>query len=291
MFDRAEPHEYVAAFGARAALCLFRLLPLDSASALGGWLGRCFGAIAGKNKLADRQLSAALPELDADARKTVLRAMWENLGRVAAEYAHLDTLRQGDRIEVAGLDHIEALKQSGQTAIFFSAHYGNWEVMSIAAARHGIPLLQVYRAANNPLTEEMLQRLRAPVGGRHVPKGAKAAREILSALRGGESVAMLVDQKLNTGLAVPFFGRDAMTAPAIAELALRLDCPLVPARVDRLDGARFRVTVEVPFRLETTGDKAADVMAGLRRINGVLETWIRARPDHWFWVHRRWPKT
>lgn len=291
MFDRAEPHEYVAAFGAQAALCLFRLLPLDAASALGGWLGRSFGGISGKNKLADRQLAAALPELAAEARQTVLRGMWDNLGRVAAEYAHLDTLSRGDRIEVVGLDHVDALKKDGRTAIFFSAHFGNWEVMSIAAARLGVPLLQVYRAANNPLTEDLLQRLRAPVGGRHVPKGAKAAREILSALRSGESVAMLVDQKLNTGLAVPFFGRDAMTAPAIAELALRLDCPLVPARVDRLGGARFRVTVEEPFRLEKTGDKAADVMAGLRRINSVLETWIRARPDHWFWVHRRWPKT
>jgi len=94
---------------------------------------------------------------------------------------------------------------------------------------------------------------------------------------------------MNDGIAVPFFGRDAMTAPAIAELALRYDCAVLPARVERLPGSRFQVTVFPPHDLPASGDKAADVLALMTQINHTLEGWIRARPGHWFWLHRRWP--
>src|SRR3546814_13355026 len=118
-------------------------------------------------------------------------------------------------------------------------------------------MLHVYRAANNPLTEELLQNLRKPLGGSHVPKGIQAARAILAAMKRNEFVAMLMDQKLNTGIAVPFFGREAMTTPALAEFALRFDCPVLPAVVERLRAARLRVTVEPPLRFQNTADPPA----------------------------------
>ena len=100
---------------------------------------------------------------------------------------------------------------------------------------------------------------------------------------------MLVDQKLNDGIAVPFFGRDAMTAPALAQLALKYRCPVVPARLERLDGARFRLTFQPPMELPDTGDREADVFETMRRVNAIFEDWIRARPEQWLWLHRRWP--
>ncbi|MFN4312609.1 MAG: lysophospholipid acyltransferase family protein [Ferrovibrio sp.] len=295
MFSRAEPHEYVAAWAARFALWLFGLLPLDAASAFGGWLARRLGPHFAVTRHAVRNLARAMPELTETQRNAVLDGMWDNLGRVLAEYAHLrelkiGTLEQPGHVEVAGIEHILAIRDSGRPALFFSAHYGNWELTSLVSAHYGLPMLQVYRAANNPLTEELLQGLRAPLGGRHVPKGVQAAREILRTLKNNEFVAMLVDQKLNTGIPVPFFGRDAMTAPAIAEFALRLKCPVVGARVERLHGTHFRLTVEPPFMLEDTGDRDRDVHAGMLRVNQRIEAWIRERPDHWFWVHKRWPK-
>jgi KDO2-lipid IV(A) lauroyltransferase len=295
LFPRAEPHEYVAAWGARLALALFGALPLDRASDFGGWLARKLGPRFGVHKHAARNLTRALPELTVAQQQAVLNGMWDNLGRVMAEYAHLGELGEGiaartDRVEVIGTEHVDAILAAGRPTIFFSAHYGNWELLGLVAARYGLPLVQVYRAANNPLTEELLQGLRQSVGGRLVPKGMQAARELIKALKQNESLAMLVDQKLGTGIAVPFFERDAMTAPAIAELALRTDCPIVPAYVERLAGARFRVIVEAPFLLEKTGDRERDVYAGMLRVNQTIENWIRARPDHWFWVHRRWPK-
>lgn len=295
LFPRAEPHEYVAAWGARLALALFAALPLDRASALGGWIARKIGPRLGVHRTAEANLKLALPERSAEHER-ILEGMWSNLGRVLAEYAHLGEIRigaheSGGQIEIVGGEHLTAIRDSEQPAIFFSAHFGNWEVMSIAGGHYGIPLVQVYRAANNPLTEEILQNLRKPVGGQHVPKGMQAARELLKALKRNQCLAMLVDQKLNTGRAVPFFGHDAMTAPAIAELALRTGCPVVPIYGERRgDSARFRVTVEAPIRLEDTGDRDGDIDRALRMINGKLEEYIRRNPEQWFWVHKRWKR-
>lgn len=295
LFPRAEPHEYVAAWGARLALALFSALSLDRASALGGWLARKLGPHLGVHKHAARNLARALPDLTATQQQVVLNGMWDNLGRVMAEYAHLGDLGEeiaarSDRVDVVGTEHVDAILAANRPTIFFSAHYGNWELLGLVATRYGLPLVQVYRAANNPLTEEILQNLRSAVGGRLVPKGMQAARELLKALKQNESLAMLVDQKLTTGIAVPFFGRDAMTAPAIAELALRADCLIVPAYVERLGGARFRVTVEAPIRPVKSGERERDIYDTMLQVNRKIESWIRARPDHWFWVHRRWPK-
>jgi KDO2-lipid IV(A) lauroyltransferase len=123
-----------------------------------------------------------------------------------------------------------------------------------------------------------------------VPKGTVAARRALAALKQGRHIAMLVDQKMNDGIPVPFFGRDAMTAPALAKFALHFDCAVVPVRVDRLPHARFRITAEPPLSYRRTGDASRDELALMTQVNQVLERWIRERPDHWFWLHRRWPE-
>jgi KDO2-lipid IV(A) lauroyltransferase len=277
---------------ARLAMGLFGLLPRGRASALGGWLGRTIGPRLGINRRARRNLSRALPDLDRAAQDRVIAEMWDNLGRVVGEFPHLKTMdayRPGAAIEAVGLEHVDAAVARGKPVIFYSGHFGNWEVAALAAALYGMKLAAVYRAANNPLVDRMMIALRRDLGADPIAKGAQGARKLLAAIRAGQSLCMLVDQKMNDGIAVPFFGRDAMTAPAIAELALRYDCTVLPARVERLPGARFRVTVFPPHDLPASGDRAADVLTLMTAINRMLEDWIRARPGHWFWLHRRWP--
>ena len=202
----------------------------------------------------------------------------------------VDTMRIfAQRAISLGAEHIEALRDDGLPGLAVAAHYGNWELPPLIMQHFGMKTLSIYRAANNPAVDAMIQDLRDVAGQDYAPKGSRAARDLLGALRAGGHVGLLVDQKQNTGIAVPFFGRDAMTAPAAAELALRFDCPVVPVRVERLGGAHFRFTAEAPFRLASTGDKVADVANGMRRIHAIFERWITERPDHWFWVHRRWP--
>ena len=276
----------------RLALAASGAMAIDRASAVGGWLGRSFGPWLPVTRFARRNLRLAFPDLSAQAIEGVVRGMWDNLGRVAAEYAHLgdiDVYAEDGRVEVVGRENVDRLRDAAGGGIFFSAHLGNWEIASLVATQSGVPLTHIYRAANNPFVERLLKSLRAPVGGVHYPKGAEGARKLIAALGKGRYLGMLVDQKLNDGIAAPFFGRDAMTAPALAQLALKFGCPVVPARVERLEGARFRLTVYPPMALPDSGDRAADVAETMRRVNALFETWIRERPEQWLWLHRRWP--
>lgn len=277
----------------RAAFALFGALPLDRASALGGWIGRVIGPRLKITDRARRNMSRALPDLSETVRRTLIGDMWEHLGRVIAEYPHLGSFRLydgDDRVEVVGADHVDRLRDDGIGGLFISGHIGNWEIASLGATQRGMPLVHIYRAANNPWVDRLIERCRQPVGGRHYPKSGRGARNLLSALKDGEHLGMLVDQKYNEGIPVPFFGRDAMTAPTLAEFALRFGVPVVPARVERLTGARFRLTVLPPLEIPDTGDRAADVRAIMTQVNALFESWIRERPEQWLWLHRRWPK-
>ena len=269
----------------------FGLLPLDWASAIGGALARTIGPRLAISKRARLNIRRALPELaDHEIAKTIAQ-MWDNLGRVAAEYPHLRQIRvfePGGRVETHGFEHMDRAVAAGRRMIIFSGHIANWEIGMLAAVQYGAEVAQIYRAANNPLIDRMITRFRS-IGGELIPKGSVAARRAIAVLRRGAHVTMLADQKLNDGIPVPFFGRPAMTASALAALALRFDCDVLPARVERLGGARFRLTVFPPLPLPRTGDHHADVASLMTRVNQTLEGWIRDRPQEWFWVHRRWP--
>ena len=281
------------AAAARLLLSLFGMLPLDTASAAGGRLARLVGPRLSVSNTARRNLAHAFPDKSADEIEALVRGMWDNLGRIAAEYPHLgeiDMTGPGGRVEVVGIEHVESMRDDLISGIFFSAHLGNWEIATLGATQNGLILTQIYRAANNPHVELLLRALRAPLGGINYPKGSAGAKKLILALRKGEHLGMLVDQKLNEGVAVPFFGRDAMTAPALAQLALKFGCPVVPARVERLEGAHFRLSVYPPLELHDNGDRQADIAAAMAQVNALIEDWIRARPEQWLWIHRRWPE-
>ena len=279
------------------ALC--RLWPIDIASGIGGWLGRRVGPVLGVSRQARRNLAAAFPDWPSAEIERVIGGMWDNLGRVAAEYPHLRRIRVfgGGRVEVRGLDHIERAVAGRRRMILFSGHLANWEIAALAAGQCGIDIAQVYRTANNPHVDRMIRRWRGTQGGKgqeckgrgeFIPKEA-VGRRAVAALRRGAHLSILVDQKLNEGIPVPFFGRRAMTAPTVALLALRFDCDVLPVRVERLQGARFRLTIEPPLPLPDTGNRTEDVASLMASVNATLERWIRERPEQWFWVHRRWP--
>ncbi len=277
--------------GAALAFAGLRILPIDRASAIGGAIGRRIGPLLGISKRARINLRRAFPDLAESAIEEIVVGMWDNLGRVIAEYPHLRQIRvfaPGGRVETQGFEHVNRAVAAGRRMIIFSGHIANWEIAALAAAQYGAPVTQIYRAANNPLVAQLISRFRGD-GGEYIPKGSAGARRAVAAVARGEHLALLADQKLNDGIPAPFFGRPAMTAPALALLALRYDCDVLPARVERLDGAHFRLTVFRPMPLPRTGDLQADVAALTADVNATLEGWIRNRPEQWLWVHRRWP--
>lgn len=276
------------AAAAASLLALFRALPVDAASGLGGFLARTVGPRLGVSRVARRNLSRAFPDKRPAEIEAIVGDVWENLGRVVGEFPHIHTIMR-DRVEVIGLETVHQLRDDGQCGLFISAHFGNWELAGALAGREGFDLTLVYRAANNPWVEDLYRRNRADAGAGQIQKGSEGAREIMQVLKAGGHVAMLVDQKMNDGIPVPFFGRDAMTAPAVARFAHKFNCPVVLAKMERTRGAHFRMTIYPPMDLAATGDTHADNLATMTAINREIESWIRERPGQWLWLHKRWP--
>jgi KDO2-lipid IV(A) lauroyltransferase len=277
-----------------AVIGFFRLFPLDMASGIGAWLGRTFFYRTHLSIRARANLAAAYPHMPSKERERIIAEMWDNLGRNIAEYGHLRKLSirgARPRIELAGLENYERAAATGKGIIFISAHFANWEVMPFAAAQYGVEGGEVYRPVNNPFVNRWLVRQRQANGPKEqIAKGAQGTRRIFTLLRAGKAIFILVDQKTNEGLAVPFFGRDAMTTPAPAALALKLGAVLVPMSNERLDGARFRMTAHPMIEFQPSGDHARDVLALTTRINEAIEQCVRNCPSQWLWIHRRWPK-
>jgi KDO2-lipid IV(A) lauroyltransferase len=268
---------------------LFRVLPTGAASALGSWIARLLGPFTRGQAIALKNLSLAMPELDQAGRTAILHEMWNNLGRTMAEYAHLGRFGGPPRVEVIGAEHVQAVIASNRPAIFFAGHLANWEVPAMTVKANGIELPLVYRAPNNPYVDRLIRHARLPVTRTLIAKGGTGSKALIRLIKEGRSIGMLVDQKMNDGIAVPFFGRPAMTADAMVRLAQRYGLPLHPVQVERMRGACFRVTIHPRLDLGSTGDGTKDTLAAMTKINALLESWIRFHPAQWLWVHRRWP--
>lgn len=273
-----------------AFMAFFRLIGLDAASGVGGFIGRNIFARTRVTQRARDNLAQAFPEKPVAEREAIIRTMWDNLGRTVAEYAHLDKfdLYGADpRIRVENVAEIEKVR--GQGVLIVSGHFANWEIMPIAASRFGLDGAIVYRPPNNPYVDRYISRARARKGYAEQISKHQGVKRIFTLLRGGKAILLLVDQKTNEGIPVPFFGRDAMTTLAPAALALKLKVPMIFASNKRLDGARFALTVHPPLEFTPSGDEDADTRAMTAAINLRLEEMVRADPAQWLWIHRRWP--
>ncbi len=282
----------IEALALRVAFALMGLLPVDAASNLGGFLGRNIGPRLPFSARARRNLRLAFPEQSAAETERIVAGMWDNLGRVAAEYPHIGeiTAPESGRIDWIDTAPVRAMRDQGTAGILVSAHLANWEVMPAAAIQRGVDMTIIVREPNNPLVRPLIERARGVAGGVRAPKGLPGAKAAVGALRRGQVLGLLYDQKLNDGIAVPFFGIEAMTPAAPAQLALRFGCPLVPVRVERTGPARFRLASFEALALPDSGDRQADTIAVMTALNEMLEAWIRDRPEQWLWLHRRWPE-
>jgi KDO2-lipid IV(A) lauroyltransferase len=277
-----------------AFMTFFRVLGVDRASALGGFIGRNIFARMKVTRRAHQNLVAAYPDKSAGEIDTILADMCDNLGRTIAEYAHLDafsTKGESPRLAIENAERIDAAISTGKSIIFVSGHFANWEILPIAAASLGIEGAAVYRPINNPYLDRWMVKQRTANGPREmISKGARGTRRIFTLLRGRIPIFILADQKTNEGIPAKFFGRMAMTTPVPAALALKLDAVLLPVSNLRVGGARFRVSVHEPISYEPSGDQERDVLLLSQQINDAIEDAVRAHPSQWLWIHRRWPK-
>lgn len=294
--DRRPPRRmWVEAALLSLLLAGLRRMKPEHASNAAGWLCRLVGPWLPVSKVADANLQYVMPHLGRRSRWRIIRDMWENIGRNAGELPHLASLphnpASGPGWDVVGEEHLRAHAHTGQPVMFVSGHIGNWEMLPPAVARYGLAFSSFYRAPNNPYVDRMLCDLRDEAMGQAVPlfaKGARGARQALAHLIRGGNLGMLVDQKMNDGIEARFFGKPAMTASAMAAMALRQKCPVIAGYVERLGPARLRVHVSAPLELPDTGERKRDQQLLTQMVNDYIEQKIRQHPGNWLWLHRRW---
>ena len=285
---------WLEALGFDAYVNTFGAIPLERASRLGGRMLRALGPLSPAHQTALKNLRLAYPDEPESWRRDVARAMWDGIGRTFAEFPHLPEIRaycDDGRLEVDGVEKLDAVKASGRGAVFISGHFANWELMPVAIAQRGVVCRMTYRAANNPKIDARILEIRQFSGAKlQSAKGVQGGIGLQRGLARGEAVALMNDQKYNEGVATPFFGHDCMTADGPTRMAMRHGVPLIPFSLKRLEGVRYRITIHDPLPIPTDMSPDLAVADTVRRISAFIEARVREAPEQWFWVHRRWPK-
>ena len=266
---------------------LFKILPTRTASDLGGRLGILAGRIMKRRShIGLVNLKIAFPEKSEAERREILKKMWRHWGRFYAEMPHTKELFK--EAEIKGLENLKKMDQAQTGGFVCSAHLGNWELAVSQPLFDNFYLNPVYRRANNPWLDKLMFQRRSGV---LIPKGVTGARKIVEVLKNKGAIVMLCDQKLREGIEVPFFGKIAKTAPAIAILALKLKVPIVMARSIRQPDGHFVMEVTAPLKMPQQADKDQAAYTVMTQINQCLEKWIRENPEQWLWIHRRFDKS
>jgi KDO2-lipid IV(A) lauroyltransferase len=268
-------------------------LPPDSASAFGRRLFVMIGPKLRKSSHMRRNLALAFSHLDEEERKALLREVWGNTGAVFAEYPHFMTLCQRDfdaHFDFVSQQDLTDYREGNKQGIFVTAHVGNWELALAPATHFGMALSVIYSPIKNPVIDRMLRNKRAALGCELVSR-SNGILKLVRALSEGRSLGLVADHRDDAGIPLPFFGLDKLTTVVPARLALRFGCDLVPTRVERLDGTRFRVTVCNPIQPDPNLDsEKSQAIQMMIEINEIFEQWIRERPEQWLCTKRAWAK-
>lgn len=280
-------------------LALLRRISRQRMANVLGRLMRAVGPWISEHKTGRENLRNAFPDKSPEEIEKILGGVWENLGRVAAEFAHIDRIvihNPGRASETANADVMiddatyATLKRLDERPhLVFAAHLANWEVPALAPRQFGYPTSILYRRPNIGKASDAIVAMRARCMGNMVAAGLDAPLKLGRALENGDHVAVLVDQHTTQGVDVLFFGRRAKTNPLIAQLARLTGAPIRGVRVMRQpDGNHFvgEFTDEIPLARDAEGN--VDIQATMQAITNVVESWVREHPDQWLWLHRRW---
>lgn len=270
---------------------MFCALPLSFwRVAMGGFLP-FVGRFTGVNSMMKRNIAATFPDLSPTQVNAIAQEAWRNMGYVMLEYCHMKDFEAGAHcpaIEVEGIEHLDALIQDGKPGIIFTAHYGSWQLITSVARAKGLSIGQVFRPANNPAANWVMERTQKSAVDHIFPRGRRGSRALVDYMSQGGHLMMMVDQNFYEGMILPFLGRPAFTAPGLIRMKRRYDCPVLPARVIRKTPGTFKVIFEAPLEIQDTGNPERDDEAFMGRVNDIISRWIREYPGQWMWQHNRW---
>ena len=272
---------------------IFKIIGLKNASNLGGMIGKFFGPLFRSKSITKENIKIGLGEISKENEKEIINGMWSNIGRTFAEYVFLKDFKFNkinyNHVEINGTKYLDEIKKNNQSVIFYSGHFANFELMAMELDKFGIKCAAIYRPLNNFFLNPVMEYLRMKyICPNQIPKGRIGMREIISKMKNGYSIALMVDQRVSEGPREVFFNKPAHTTTIPAQLALKYDSKLVPISLERKEGIKFIMTIHEPYKVKKTGYEDQDTKNITLKINQILEKMIIKNPKQWIWSHNRW---
>ena len=267
---------------------IFKILGLKFASFISGKFFQLIGPIFRSKKLIHSNIKKAFPKIDEKDLKNITKSMWNNYGRVFAEYMFMKNFRNDklqNNIEIVGKEILEDIKNSNQKAVFISGHFSNFELMAMQIEKAGIKLAAIYRPLNNMFLNLVMEKIRKRyICKTQIKKGIGGLKQLLSFNYEGYSTALMIDQRVSQGIKSNFFNEKAFTTTIPAQLVKKFKIPIVPIFIERYEGIKFKMTVHKPiyFSNEQTIE---DITS---QLNEILEKMVLSDPNYWIWSHNRW---
>ena len=267
---------------------LFKILGIKISSYIGGKLFEFIGPFFRSKELIDKNIRRAFPNIDQDRLTSINSSMWNNYGRVFAEYMFIKDYRNSNlknNIIIEGDEILKDLKEKNKKVIFISGHFSNFELMAMQIEKFGIKLAAIYRPLNNIFLNSIMERIRKKyICKNQIRKGIGGLKELMKLNKNGYSTALMIDQRVSEGSRINFFNEKAFTTTIPAQLIKRFNISVVPIFIERFDSIKFKMTVNTPIDFAEE-DSIDDITENL---NSIVEKMIIKNPNNWIWSHNRW---
>ena len=272
---------------------IFKIIGLKNASNLGAILGKLMGPLFRSKKITEQNIKTGLGIIDGKIKSEIINGMWSNIGRTFAEYVFLKDFKFNKtnfkHMKINGTKYLDEIKKNNEAVIFYSGHFANFELMAMEINKFGIKCAAIYRPLNNFFLNPLMEYLRMKyICPNQIPKGRIGTREIISKVKDGYSIALMVDQRVSEGPRTLFFNEPAHTTTIPAQLSLKYNCKLVPISLLRKKGPSFEMTIHEPYKIEKTENNEEDTKNITFKINQNIEKMIIENPKQWIWSHNRW---
>jgi len=266
----------------------FKILGFKLSSALGGKLFELIGPLFRSKNLIHSNIKKAIPNISTVDLNKMTKLMWNNYGRIFAEYMFIKDFRTGklnSKMKIEGQEILNEIKKFNKQVVFISGHFGNFELMAMHLEKAGINLSAIYRPLNNIFLNKILERIRKKyICKNQIKKGIGGMKKLIKLMNNNSSTALMIDQRVTEGIKSVFFNKEASTTTVPAQLIKKFKIPVVPIFIERINDTNFKLTINEPinFTNEMSIKNITD------KLNQVLEKMIIRKPEHWIWSHNRW---
>jgi len=271
---------------------IFKIIGPRQSSNLGGRIGKYFGPFFRKKEIIKKNISLVFPNISEKEMNKLINKMWENIGRVFAEYVHLNKFsiynKKKIKINFTSKTNIEKLNNYKKPIIFFSGHFSNFELMGVCLKELSFNIGVLYRPLNNIFLNPIWELIKVNSSSTLIEKGSKGSKKLIKHIKQNNSLGLLVDQRLSSSIHVPFFGKPATTTTAPAKLAIKHSALLIPMFIKRVNEIEFEFFIDEPLVINKTNDYKKDIFNITKSMNKKIEEFIIRDPAHWLWSHDRW---